>query len=181
MRVPYGFWEAKDEEDDLDAEIQKKFRRGYPQDNIVFEDSRKAVLIQNRQEIMRCPVDDPDRLEKLLDLFFSHERPEIAEFRKAVEQFKADLPAVLAALRGMIERSEATSPEFRAAALRFLKTRAGDDQPERHRRRCARDADPAHPDRGDLLHTSSTTPIFTGRTMSRANFTGWKRRFSLGP
>jgi hypothetical protein len=30
LRVPYGFWEAKDEEDDLDAEIQKKFRRGYP-------------------------------------------------------------------------------------------------------------------------------------------------------
>src|SRR6266478_1364389 len=104
LRVPYGFWEAKDEDDDLDAEIQKKFRRGYPQDNIVFEDSRKAVLIQNRQEIMRCPVDDPDQLEKLLDLFFSHERPEIAECRKAVEQFKADLPAVLAALRGMIER-----------------------------------------------------------------------------
>ena len=38
LRVPFGFWEAKDEEDDLDAEIQKKFRQGYPQDNIVFED-----------------------------------------------------------------------------------------------------------------------------------------------
>lgn len=121
LRVPYGFWEAKDEEDDLDAEIKKKFRHGYPQDNIVFEDSRKAVLIQNRQEIMRCPVDDPDRLEKLLDLFFSHERPEVAGFHKAVEQFKADLPAVLAALRGMIERSEATNSEFHAASLHFLK------------------------------------------------------------
>ena len=29
-----GYWEAKDEEDDLDEEIQKKFRKGYPQDNI---------------------------------------------------------------------------------------------------------------------------------------------------
>ena len=121
LRVPFGFWEAKDEEDDLDAEIEKKFRRGYPQDNIVFEDSTEAVLIQNRQEIMRCPVTDPDRLEKLLDLFFSHERPEIAEFRKAVEQFKKDLPAVLVALRGMIEHAEATNPQFRAAALTFLK------------------------------------------------------------
>ena len=26
LRVPFGFWEAKDEEDDLDAEIQRKFR-----------------------------------------------------------------------------------------------------------------------------------------------------------
>ena len=70
LRVPFGYWEAKDEEDDLDAEIQKKFRRGYPQDNIVFEDLREAVLFQNRQEVVRCPVDDPDRLEKLLNLFF---------------------------------------------------------------------------------------------------------------
>lgn len=121
LRVPYGFWEAKDDEDDLDQEIDRKFRRGYPQDNIVFEDSREAVLIQNKQEVMRCPVDDPVQLEKLLNLFFSHERPEIADFRKAVAQFKVDLPAVLAALRGMIDRAEATNPQFHAAALVFLK------------------------------------------------------------
>jgi hypothetical protein len=86
LRVPFGYWEAKDEEDDLDAEIEKKFRRGYPQDNIVFEDSREAVLIQNRKEVIRWRVDDPGRLERLLGLFFAHERPEIAEFRKAVAQ-----------------------------------------------------------------------------------------------
>src|SRR5260370_31950437 len=70
---------------------------------------------------MRCPVNDPDRLEKLLDLFFSHQRPEIAEWRKAVDQFKKDLPDVLAALRSMIERAEAMNPQFGAAALTFLK------------------------------------------------------------
>ena len=37
----------------------------------------------------------PTELPQLLDLFFGYERPEIAEFRKAVEQFKTDLPAVL--------------------------------------------------------------------------------------
>jgi len=35
-------WEAKDTNDDLDAEIAKKLRRGYPQDNIIFEDSETA-------------------------------------------------------------------------------------------------------------------------------------------
>lgn len=30
LRVPFGFWEAKDEKDNLDAEIEYKFRRGYP-------------------------------------------------------------------------------------------------------------------------------------------------------
>ena len=66
LRVPFGYWEAKDEKDDLDAEIDLKFRRGYPQDNIIFEDSRQAVLIQNRQEVIRCGVDDPAQLQQLL-------------------------------------------------------------------------------------------------------------------
>ena len=57
LRVPFGYWEAKDEKDDLDAEIEFKFKRGYPQDNIIFEDSQTAVLIQNRGEVMRCTVD----------------------------------------------------------------------------------------------------------------------------
>jgi hypothetical protein len=121
IRVPLGYWEAKDEKDDLDAEIELKFRRGYPQDNIIFEDSRHAVLIQNKEEVIRCGVDDPTNLEKLLHLFFDYERPEIAEFRKAVTQFKADLPAVLGALRDMIDKAERENEAFRGAAIRFLK------------------------------------------------------------
>src|SRR5262245_29586735 len=58
------------------------------------------------QRVLRCAVDDPVNLENLLGLFFSYERSEIAEFRKAIEQFKSDLPHVLAALRDMIETAE---------------------------------------------------------------------------
>lgn len=29
LRLPFGYWEAKDENDDLDEEIQAKLRRGY--------------------------------------------------------------------------------------------------------------------------------------------------------
>ena len=83
--LPHGYWEAKDEKDDLDAEIALKLRRGYPQDNIIFEDSTRAVLVQEKEEVYRCPVDDVKALEKLLDLFFDYERAEITEFRKAVE------------------------------------------------------------------------------------------------
>jgi predicted helicase len=120
LRMPFGYWEAKDEKDDLDAEIELKLRRGYPQDNIIFEDSRQAVLIQNRREVMRCPVDVVEDLARLLGLFFGYERAEIAQFRKAVDQFKADLPAVLAALRAMIESSFKSNADFRAEAERFL-------------------------------------------------------------
>jgi predicted helicase len=121
LRLPFGYWEAKDAKDDLDAEIEFKFARGYPTDNIVFEDSTQAVLIQNRREVLRCAVDDVERLQRLLELFFAYERPEIAEFRKAVEQFKADLPAVCEALRAMIEHAYAENAKFRAAADKFLK------------------------------------------------------------
>ncbi len=119
LRVPLGYWEAKDSGDDLDAEIAKKLAKGYPQDNIIFEDSRVAVLIQNRQEVMRCPMTEPALL-KLLNLFFSYERAEIRDFRKAVEQFKADIPAVLKALREKIDTAYADNPGFQAAANKFL-------------------------------------------------------------
>jgi predicted helicase len=122
LRLPFGYWEAKDEKDDLDAEIETKFKRGYPTDNIIFEDSRAAVLIQDRREVLRCAVDDVDKLQRLLELFFAYERPEIAEFRKAVEQFKTDLPAVCGALREMIEKAYADNAKFRTAADKFLKT-----------------------------------------------------------
>jgi predicted helicase len=38
-----------------------------------------------------------------------------------VEQFKADLPAVLMALREMIDKAEGENPAFRKAATKFLK------------------------------------------------------------
>jgi len=120
LRVPFGYWEAKDEKDDLDSKIAVKLRRGYPQDNIIFEDSMQAVLMQARTEVMRCAVDDVIALEKLLRLFFGYARPEVAQFRKAVEQFKTDLPAVLEALREMIETAHSTNPKLRRAAQAFL-------------------------------------------------------------
>ena len=120
LRVPLGWWEAKDTADDLDTEIAKKLRRGYPKDNIVFENSATAVLWQNGAEVMRCDMTDLAALERLLVLFFGYERPEIAEFRKAVAQFRDDLPRVLDALREKIEAAYATNPGFRTAAARFL-------------------------------------------------------------
>ncbi len=120
LRMPLGYWEAKDAADDLDEEIAKKFKKGYPQDNIVFSDDAAVVLWQHRQEVMRCPVEDTAALEKLLKLFFGFERPEIADFRAAVEQFKTDLPAVLDALRQMIDKAHRSNSSFRAAEDKFL-------------------------------------------------------------
>jgi hypothetical protein len=77
LRVPFGYWEAKDEKDDLDAEIAAKFRKGYPKDNIIFSDDRTAVLWQDNGEITRVAMEDTDALYALLTSFFAHERQEI--------------------------------------------------------------------------------------------------------
>ena len=120
LRVPFGYWEAKDTADDLDEEIRKKLAKGYPQDNIIFENSQTAVLLQDRREVMRCSMTETKDLGKLVRLFFDWERPEIAEFRKAVEQFKTDLPAVLQALRGKIDDAYASNAGFQKSATSFL-------------------------------------------------------------
>lgn len=120
LRVPFGYWEAKDDEDDLDKEIADKFRKGYPQNNILFEDSTQVVLIQDRKEVARCAADAIESLENLLQRFFSYRRPEIAEFQTAIAQFYQDLPNVLHALRAMIVRAESRKPAFRKAAVSFL-------------------------------------------------------------
>jgi predicted helicase len=121
IRVPLGYWEAKDTDHDLDEEIRKKLIKGYPQDNIIFENTHTAVLIQNRHEVLRCSMMDTAALEKLVSLFFRYERQEIAEFRKAVVQFRTDLPAVLDALREKIDAAYADNAPFMDAAAAFLK------------------------------------------------------------
>jgi hypothetical protein len=93
--LPFGYWEAKDTGDDLDDEIRKKLAKGYPQDNIIFENSQVAVLIQNREEVVRCSMVDTQALLKFLNLFFKYQREAIREFRKAVEEFKVYLTYVL--------------------------------------------------------------------------------------
>ncbi len=120
LRMTRGYWEAKDTRDNLDAEIQRKFDSGYPRDNIVFEDSRTAVLYQNREEAMRVDMNQPGALHRLIRRFLDYELPQIEEFRGAQAQFKSDLPNVIANLREAVEAAEADNPDFQAAAAAFL-------------------------------------------------------------
>ena len=120
LRMARGYWEAKDAGDDLDAEIQAKFRSGYPRDNILFEDSRTAVLVQNGGEAMRADMARPGELHRLIRRFLDYELPAIGEFRQARQQFKADLPSVLDNLRGAVADAENGNPGYQEAAAVFL-------------------------------------------------------------
>ncbi len=51
--IPRGYWEAKDSRDDLAREIQRKIGRGYPTTNTIFEDTKRAVLFQNREQALK--------------------------------------------------------------------------------------------------------------------------------
>ena len=120
LRMTRGLWEAKDTHDDLDREIQSKLAQGYPSDNILFEDSRTAVLFQDQREAMRVEMTDPAALDELVRQFLNYELPEIQEFREARQQFKDDLPAVLANLRETIVDAETGNPGYQEAAEIFL-------------------------------------------------------------
>ena len=119
LRMPRGFWEAKDTHDNLDAEIQRKINRGYPSDNIIFEDSRYAVLMQHSTVAMRVDMTQPAALHRLITAFLNYVRPEIEAFRRAQEQFKKDLPVILETLRKAVVQAAARS-DYQAAFRRFL-------------------------------------------------------------
>lgn len=120
LRLDWGYWESKDEYDDLDMEIYKKTAKGYPNDNIVYEDGNTAILLQNGNEVSRVLVTDTKRLDDLLKRFVSYERPEVADFRKAIELFKADVPKVTEALRKSIETNAEQNPAYISARNEFL-------------------------------------------------------------
>lgn len=121
LRQDWGYWESKDTSDKIDDEIQKKFDLGYPKENILFEDSQTAILIQNGIEVMRVSFKDSDALHRLLTQFISFERPEVTNFRKAIEHFKEDIPKVTEVLRGIIIAAENTNNKFKSASKEFLK------------------------------------------------------------
>jgi predicted helicase len=120
LRLSWGYWESKDTSDDLDEEIQKKFAKGYPQDNILFEDSRTLVLIQAGSEAGRVPLDDDAATDRLLGQFLHYERPEVRTFRRAIEQFRHDLPGVVEKLREAIEQAEKTNAKFKSKLADFV-------------------------------------------------------------
>ena len=120
LRMARGYWEAKDSHDDLDAEIQAKFNRGYPRDNIVFEDSETAVLVQNGDVALRVDMSRPGELHRLIRRFLDYELPSIEQFRQAQSQFKTDLPAVLENLRQSVAAAEEGNEDYRARAAEFL-------------------------------------------------------------
>jgi predicted helicase len=104
LRLDWGYWESKDKDDNLDVEIENKLSKGYPDDNILFEDSQTAVLIQHGEETLRVSMMDLDGLDNIINAFINYTRPEVKDFRTAIASFQEDLPTILETLRDLINQ-----------------------------------------------------------------------------
>ncbi|TRZ49685.1 DNA methyltransferase [bacterium] len=120
LRQDWGYWESKDQYDSLDYEIQKKLEKGYPTTNILFEDSRTAVLIQKGHEVSRASFEDHAALHNLITTFVNYAPKEVQTFREAIEKFKEDLPDLIAKLRQLIEEQAVKNATFAKARENFL-------------------------------------------------------------
>lgn len=120
LRQDWGYWESKDEKDNITQEIASKFAKGYPNFNILFEDTRTAILYQNGEEFYRADFADAQALDFLLSQFVSYESPQVREFHKAIEQFSADVPKLAETLRTIIEEQTESNDLFREKSLALL-------------------------------------------------------------
>ena len=119
FRLPHGYWEAKDADDDLPSEVVRKFERGYPRDNILFQEPHRAILWQNGRQVLEADLTDPAELIDTLKTFFSHRPPEYTEWEEAVAQFRERVPALGKGLAELIEKERRRNRPFTIAFRGF--------------------------------------------------------------
>ena len=120
LRLDYGFWESKDADDELTEDIKRKFDKGYPDSNILFEDAQTAILYQDGSRLFTAPFAHTEALDELLTAYVSFEHPEVREFKVAVERFKHDIPSIVTTLRSMILQQGKANGSFRQRRETFL-------------------------------------------------------------
>ncbi|MDZ4817434.1 MAG: type ISP restriction/modification enzyme [Planctomycetota bacterium] len=120
MNLVRGYWEAKDTQDKLDAEIEKKRKAGYPLNNIIFEDTQTAVLFQHGARVLSVEMKDPVKLAELIIQFFRYVEPEIEEFEQAVDEFKERVPDLAQGLAKKIDEAHRTNRDFKKAFADFF-------------------------------------------------------------
>lgn len=72
-RIITGHWESLSLFLDIEAEINQRMMVGYPRQNILFENTHTAVLIQQGKKVMQIKMDDWKKLHQLLLNFFQYD------------------------------------------------------------------------------------------------------------
>lgn len=108
-RIPHGVIEAKDDKDDLAAEMRAKLKLGYPAKNTIFWQPRRAILVQDGKVVHDFPLDTkPEQLCEILAQFFAYTEPVIADWERATEEFRERVAELGRSLREVIQRARGT-------------------------------------------------------------------------
>jgi predicted helicase len=109
----YGLWEAKDSQDNLEKEVQKKFKEGYPSDNILFQSPDKLIIYQHGELAFEAVISDsPQHLIAGLACFLNYKPPVYEQWEHAVVAFKDKVGELGAALVQIILKELKSNPVF---------------------------------------------------------------------
>ena len=117
--LPHGYWEAKDTQDNLYAEADKKFAAGYPSKNIVVQSPTHALLYQDGQLQLDVNITEPRNLVRMLQTFFAYQEANISAWHAAVSEFRETVPELGEKLAALIETERQNNPHFREAFTHF--------------------------------------------------------------
>ncbi|MDE0325344.1 MAG: N-6 DNA methylase [Candidatus Poribacteria bacterium] len=117
--LPHGYWEAKDTQDDLNVEADKKFAAGYPSKNIVIQSPTHALLYQHGRLQLDLDISEPRNLIQVLQTFFAYQEENISAWHTAVAEFKDTVPELGDKLAALIETERQNNPHFQEAFVSF--------------------------------------------------------------
>src|SRR5258708_17662469 len=117
--LPHGYWEAKDEKDDLLKEVQNKLDKGYPSDNTIFQAPERAILYQGGTRIFDENISKPEALVSVVNQFFTYKAPRIDEWLKAVDEFSERVPELSHQVENLIKEEPRRNPNFLRAFQQF--------------------------------------------------------------
>ncbi len=121
FRLHHGHWEAKDSKDDLTKEIRAKIeQRGYPTTNLLFWETRRAVLYQHGEKVADVPLDQPEVLLATLKQFLEFAPEAIALWEAAVAHFKDIIPQLGKGLAAILKKARKENPKYATAFAEFV-------------------------------------------------------------
>ena len=120
FRLTHGYWEAKDIDDDLPVEVERKFQAGYPRDNILFQTPQRAMLWQHGRLTLDADLTDAAQLIETLQTFCAYRPQEYAAWEEAVAQFKERVADIGNGLAELIQQERKSNRSFSAAFAEFL-------------------------------------------------------------
>jgi predicted helicase len=116
----FGHWEAKDLKDDLEEEIRKKTNRGYSLKNVIFENSKEAILYQDEKVVLKADITNPKELDRVIHSFFSYQTEDIKSFNEATTDFTNVLPLIIKDLRNLIDKASIENQAYIKKRNEFL-------------------------------------------------------------